>query len=127
VSKKKIDPSCPCSSGKTLADCCEPYINGNAPAPSAETLMRSRYTAYVLHDQTYLLDSWHASTRPESIEMDPDIHWIRLKILNSDNDHVEFVATFRRHGKAHKLHENSRFIFEDGRWFYVDGVTDKED
>lgn len=90
--------------------------------PSAEVLMRSRYTAYALQNEQYLLDSWHASTRPESISIDPSVQWIRLSILNSDNDHVEFVATYRLQGRAHKLHENSRFVFEDGKWFYVDGI-----
>ena len=68
----------------------------------------------------YLLDSWHASTRPESIDLDPAAHWIRLVILNHNDNHVKFVATCRIQGKAHKLYENSRFIFEDGKWFYLD-------
>lgn len=85
--------------------------------------MRSRYTAFALGNEQYLLDSWHASTRPESIDIDPAMQWIRLSILNSDTDRVEFVATYRIQGRAHKLHENSRFIFEHGKWFYVDGES----
>ena len=84
--------------------------------------MRSRYTAYAMNNEQYLLDSWHASTRPESIDMDPTAQWIRLVIVKNNNNHVEFIATYRIQGKAHKLHENSRFVFEDGKWFYVDGT-----
>lgn len=91
-------------------------------APTAEALMRSRYSAYALHEEQYILDSWHESTRPEHIDADPLVQWIRLKIIdaNSSHDHVEFVATFRRNGKAFKLCENSRFAFEDGKWFYLE-------
>lgn len=88
--------------------------------------MRSRYTAYAQQNEQYLLDSWHASTRPESINIDPSVQWLRLSILNSDTDHVEFVATYRLQGRAHKLHENSRFVFEDGKWFYVDGIINDD-
>ena len=95
-------------------------------APTAEALIRSRYTAYALQNAQYLLDSWHASARPASIDRDPSVQWIRLSILNSHLDQVEFVATYRLNGRAHKLHENSRFVFEDGKWFYVDGVTRDE-
>ena len=102
-------------------NCCEPVINGTSPASSAEALMRSRYTAYVTNNERYLLDSWHSSTRPESIEMDTAIRWLRLKILNSEKYHVEFIATHRIRGKAYKLRENSRFVFEGGRWLYVEG------
>ena len=87
--------------------------------------MRSRFTAYAMGYEQYLLDSWHGSTRPESIDIAPAMQWIRLSIVDSDNDHVEFVATYRIQGRAHKLHETSRFIFEDGKWFYIDGVIKK--
>ena len=88
--------------------------------------MRSRYTAYALQNEQYLLDSWHASTRPESIDLDPAAKWIRLNILNSNKDHVEFIATYRLQGKAYKLHEISSFVFEDGKWFYLDGVINSK-
>ncbi len=93
-------------------------------APSPEALMRSRYSAYAIHNEEYLLASWHASTRPKSIDADPSVQWIRLKILdaNISKELVEFVATFRLNGKAHKLREKSRFVFEDGKWFYLDGT-----
>ena len=86
--------------------------------------MRSRFSAYTLDRQQYLLSSWHPTTRPDSIESDPSIHWVKLKIVDAESrpDQVEFVATFKINGKAHKLHENSRFIFENGRWLYLDAV-----
>ena len=90
-------------------------------APTVEALMRSRYSAFTLRDISYLLDSWHPSTRPETLELEPEVQWIRLKVLASSEDRVEFVATFRVHGKAHKLHENSRFVREGERWYYLDG------
>jgi len=121
------DKPCPCGTGKPLSVCCEPVIMGQLIATSAETLMRSRYTAYVIRNEQYLLDSWHKSTRPDSIDVDKATQWIRLKILNSDFDRVEFIATYRIQGKAHKLHENSRFVCEDRKWFYVDGVITPED
>lgn len=91
-------------------------------APTAEALMRSRYSAYALHEEQYILDSWHASTRPKHIDADPSVQWIRLKVIDADSspDHVEFVATFRLNGKAFKLSENSRFVFEDEKWFYLE-------
>lgn len=122
----KIKPSstvCPCGSGKPLAHCCAPYING-AAAATAEALMRSRYTAYTQLNKSYLLETWHSSTRPKSIELNPAIQWLRLKILSTNDNHVKFVATYRIHGKAQKMQENSQFIYEDQKWFYLEGVTE---
>ncbi len=84
--------------------------------------MRSRYTAYVHRNEAYLLKSWHHSTRPGSLALDPAIKWIHLNIIESGDDYVEFVATHRIQGKAHKLHEKSRFVQVAGEWFYVDGL-----
>lgn len=100
-------------------------MNGELSAPTAEALMRSRYTAYAMHNTQYLLQSWHASTRPASLDLDSSTQWIRLKILTSLADRVEFVATCRINGKAHKLQENSRFVHEYGRWYYVDGQVEE--
>jgi SEC-C motif-containing protein len=121
MKKNKSIPHCPCGSGKSINECCEPYLKGDQLAPTAEALMRSRFTAHAMGNAQYLLDSWHPSTRPESIDIDPAMQWIRLSILNSNTDQVEFVAIYRIQGRAHKLHENSHFIFEGGKWFYVDG------
>ncbi len=87
--------------------------------------MRSRYTAYVLMCEPYLLASWHASTRPASLDSSPT-QWIGLTVKRherQDASHaiVEFIARYKINGRAHRLHETSRFICEGGRWFYVDG------
>lgn len=89
--------------------------------------MRSRYSAFVLDELDYLLDTWHSSTRPASLEPNaPGTKWLGLDVrrhMLQDNDHatVEFVARFRQNGRASRQHEISRFVREDGRWFYVDG------
>jgi SEC-C motif-containing protein len=96
-------------------------------APDAQTLMRSRYTAFVLDELDYLLDTWHSSTRPMSLEPNaPGTKWLGLDVrghARQDDDHatVEFVARSRQNGRAARLHEVSSFVREDGRWFYVDG------
>lgn len=89
--------------------------------------MRSRYSAFVLDLRPYLLASWHASTRPAALEPpEPGLKWLGLTVKHSalqDADHgsVEFIARSKLGGRAHRLHEKSRFVREDGRWFYVDG------
>ena len=87
--------------------------------------MRSRYCAYTLNLHDYLLATWHESTRPLSLEDSPT-RWLGLEVkrhVQDDETHasVEFVARFRADGRGHRLHENSRFVLEDGRWYYVDG------
>ncbi len=108
--------------------CCGPYLNEHAgtPAPDAESLMRSRYSAFVLGRANYLLATWHASTRPADLTLDPAAKWLGLEVRShrlQDADHaeVEFVARCREGGRATRLHERSRFVRESGRWFYVDG------
>ena len=129
---------CPCgrtSTNKTKANkpqplpfsaCCGPYLNDNLPAPDAEALMRSRYSAFVLERADYLLATWHASTRPATLDFAPGAKWLGLdvrshRVLDADHAEVEFVARCREAGRATRLHERSRFVREAGRWFYVDG------
>lgn len=88
--------------------------------------MRSRYSAFVLEDAPYLLATWHASTRPPRIEFEPGLKWLGLdvrvhRVTGPDAAEVEFVARSRLAGRAHRLHERSRFVHEQGRWFYVAG------
>jgi len=88
--------------------------------------MRSRYTAYTLHRDPYLKATWHASTRPaDDIAQDDGTRWLGLEVRKhvaaGDAATVEFVARYKVGGRAHRLHEVSRFVREDGRWFYVDG------
>lgn len=117
--------ACPCG-GKDYASCCAPYHQG-LPAPDAQALMRSRYSAYVLKLEDYLLATWHASTRPETLELWADSsRWLGLEIKRHevqepDQATVEFVARYKIAGRAYRLHELSRFVREDGRWYYLDG------
>lgn len=119
--------ACPCASGRPYADCCG-QLHAGGPAPTAEALMRSRYSAYVLQLSDYLLASWHASTRPATLDLSEDdgTKWLGLEIRRyqlQDEHHaiVEFVARYRIAGRGYRLHETSRFVREDARWFYVDG------
>ena len=130
MKKRKAAPlaaACPCGKPQTYADCCGHYHAGNA-APDAETLMRSRYSAYVLALEHYLLATWHASTRPAHLDLAADkaLQWLGLEVKHhsrsgTDSAVVEFVARYRSGGRAHRLHETSRFIHEDGRWYYING------
>ena len=120
---------CPCGSGQTYSQCCGLYVEGNANAPTAEALMRSRYTAFVRRNIPYILESWHPSSRPENMELEESLAWQGLTVLDTagggpeDRDGmVEFVAAFSSHGHSQRLHERSRFFREDGQWFYVDGA-----
>lgn len=88
--------------------------------------MRSRYSAFVRGDVPYLLGTWHASTRPATLELDALAQWLGLEIrqygqTGPDTAEVEFVARFRVGGRAVRQHELSRFVREGGRWYYVDG------
>lgn len=142
MSKKSFAPTgCPCG-GPSLATCCGPYIDGSAIAPTAEALMRSRYTAYGQRNAPYLLATWHASTRPAEplFGAGEKLQWLGLEVKSAlrlrqrkeeeadqDRDTVEFVARFKVGGRAERLHEISNFVREPDaiggalRWFYVDG------
>ena len=126
--------ACPCGrvdSKKrpvTYADCCGRFVDhfNTTPAPDAEHLMRSRYSAFVHEHASYLLATWHSSTRPVSLDFDAGAKWLGLdvrqhQVTGADTAEVEFVARYRVQGQAVRLHERSRFVCEDGRWFYVDG------
>lgn len=116
---------CPCGASDYAA-CCGHY-HGGASAPDAAQLMRSRYSAYVLRLEDYLLATWHPGTRPTALDLGADnAKWLGLEVRNhtivSDSSAtVEFVARFKAGGRAHRLHEISRFVREEGLWFYVDG------
>ena len=179
---------CPCSCGKKYSDCCGRYLDGGEAAPDACALMRSRYTAYTLAREDYLLSTWHSSTRPAALSLADEAatRWLGLEVKRHEqrdaNGHgkcvtpdgetcdarfpdgtishstrlsksdnqvagylssslpqagesdkvslrefhvahatVEFVARYKINGRAHRLHEVSRFVREHGLWFYVDG------
>ena len=116
---------CPCGA-VDYAACCGRYHSG-ASAPDAESLMRSRYSAYVLGLEAYLLATWHHTTRPAALDLAADnAKWLGLEVKkhtpeSADRATVEFVARYKIGGRAYRLHEISRFVREEGRWFYVDG------
>ena len=132
---KAATTPCPCgrtdarARPRTYAACCGRYLDhwDEQPAPDAESLMRSRYSAFVLQRADYLLATWHAPQRPPSVDFDPGARWLGLEMraaraTGDDTAEVEFVARHRIAGRAVRLHERSRFVREGGRWFYVDGV-----
>ena len=115
-------------SNKKYSDCCGRYLDGGETAATAEILMRSRYTAYTLLREDYVRSTWHPSTRPVALNLADEAatKWIGLEVKRHeqrDAEHaiVEFVARYKVHGRAHRLHEVSRFVREAGRWYYVDG------
>ncbi len=119
--------SCPCGSGKAYEACCGRFHTG-APAPDAESLMRSRYSAYVLGLEHYLRATWHPATRPAALDLDapPRPQWLGLVVnahtpLDDMHATVEFIARYKLNGRAFKLHETSHFERVDGRWLYIDG------
>jgi SEC-C motif-containing protein len=134
--------ACPCG-GRAFADCCAPFLAGAQLPASAEALMRSRYTAYTLRDEAYLRATWHPDTRPAPRLFDADegLTWLGLEVKSdlrlrkrkqahadaeksdagAESATVEFVARYKVGGRAHRLHEVSRFVREQGRWLYVDG------
>ena len=132
---KLITPVCPCGlldalkkKPLLLQQCCGRYLNDftATPAPDAASLMRSRYSAFVLGQSAYLQATWHASTRPNDVTPEPGTQWLGLDVKSHktpDPAHaeVEFIARYRLAGRAVRLHEVSRFVREDGRWYYVDG------
>lgn len=126
------DPTmpCPCQAVKMYKDCCAPYHEGVAAAPSAEALMRSRYSAYALHKAAYLYKSWSAQTRPSkhSLKKAKPLAWLSLEIVRTerggaldDTGIVEFIAKYKDGEQPAQLNEVSKFARENGRWVYVEG------
>lgn len=119
---------CPCNPAVLYKDCCEVVLTNPEKAATAEMLMRSRYSAYVSGDVAYLLQTWHSSTRPSTIDLDSNPDWCGLRIFRTekgqrdDNEGiVEFEATALSHDNILKLHEISRFVKENDRWLYLSG------
>lgn len=121
--------ACPCESGQPYSACCQPLHLG-LPAQSALSLMRSRYTAYVLRIEQYLLTTWHPDTRPDTLDLSQDnMKWLGLKVIRAETTSpttaiVEFIARYKIGGmRAERLHEISEFVYTDA-WYYVVGKTD---
>jgi SEC-C motif-containing protein len=123
---------CPCGHAATYDDCCGRIHRGDAPALTAEALMRSRYSAFAVRDLAHLARSWHPDTRPRTIHDDPDRRWTGLTILATERGGVldrDGIVEFEAHhdggagdGADHVVRERSTFARVDGRWVYVDRV-----
>ena len=131
---------CPCGRAGTFGGtlrydrCCGRYLGhgpdeAGSPAPDAESLMRSRYTAFALGRPDYLLATWDARHAPDELVLDPALSWQGLRVLDHrttgpDTAEVEFEARYTDAGRRGRLHERSRFVRRDGRWYYLDGRID---
>ena len=130
------DNLCPCGSKKDFSECCEPYISGIKAAPTAEALMRSRYSAYVKQAYQYVYDSYHPDTKKhfslDAIEEQSEhLHWLGLQISDTsdgkENDNkgvVNFTASYKiDNGQTQYLTERGFFVKEKGEWYYLNGET----
>ncbi|TDQ55016.1 YchJ family protein [Actinorugispora endophytica] len=120
---------CPCGRDAAYGDCCGPLHRGAAEAPTAERLMRSRYSAFAVGDRDHLLRTWHPRTRPPDLTLDPRLEWVRLEVLAATGGSpfhtegtVSFRAVYREKGREGALDENSRFLRHDGAWAYLDAL-----
>lgn len=118
------DSRCPCGTGFTYGECCGRYHRG-VPAPTAEALMRSRYSAFVTHDAEYLLETWHPDTRPSQLGFAIPLEFYRLDVLATtgggpldSTGTVEFEAFYRVEGQRGSQRELSSFVRIDGKWVY---------
>ncbi|MBV1779332.1 SEC-C domain-containing protein [Paeniglutamicibacter sp. ABSL32-1] len=129
------DTRCPCNSGETYESCCGRYHRGfadpNAPAwpGTAVALMRSRFSAFALGLDEFLLATWHPETRPDELELDEAIVWGALDIIRTEaggpfdtRGVVEFEAHYRLLNQSGSQREVSQFVREAGRWYYVDAA-----
>lgn len=127
--KLEAEAPCPCGRGENYGACCGP-LHAGSPAPTAERLMRSRYSAFALGLVDYLLSSWHASARPKELDRDWSLEWRRLIVESTEaggpfenEGYVTFTAIARSAEGRYEQRERSRFVREDGHWYYVDGVA----
>jgi SEC-C motif-containing protein len=128
---------CHCGSGRSFEACCGPYIHGDVPAPSAEALMRSRYSAYLEHAIDYLGETLHPAHRGDwdrnaTRRWAEQAEWLGLEIVSTEagqpddqEGRVEFIVRYIEEGREQRHHERSRFRREHGRWYYVDGTVPK--
>ncbi len=134
IGKPQLTEACPCQSGRTFGQCCAPYLAGEALPPTAEALMRSRYSAYVCEDSRYLRKTWHPTTCPPAIHFSDGVRWLGLKILETDEGKatdqrgtVKFRARFKLPtGQGQAMVEHSFFQRMQERWFYVGEVVESD-
>ena len=120
--------TCPCGLGDDYDACCG-RLHAGAPALTAESLMRSRYSAFAVGDAAYLLRTWHPSTRPKTLTLDPAIQWTRLAVLETHDGGlfdaagtVRFRAVYVQDGRRGVMDETSRFARQGKLWTYVGPV-----
>ena len=126
--KSSMTSACPCGAGVDYEQHCG-RLHAGQQAITAEELMRSRYSAHVCGDTSYLSSTWHPDARPSTIELDPDVRWLQLTVHSTERGMaldadgiVEFTAVYERAGKPVEMREISRFGRIAGRWVYVDGI-----
>ena len=124
------DRPCPCGLTAAYEQCCGRFHRTTADPATAEQLMRARYSAYAVRDAAYLLRTWSADTRPPRLEFDVQLRWTGLDVVSVTGGSafhtegtVEFRADYVVDGRPGQLHENSRFIRDDGRWVYHDALA----
>jgi len=124
-----ITQNCPCGNAVPYHNCCGIYIENQEQPPTPELLMRSRYTAFVLEKEEYILQTWHARTRPKELNFaDNPVVWLGLAVdpatppdMNATEGVVSFTASYLENGQVCHLHETSNFLLEDGKWLYLKG------
>lgn len=124
---------CPCGSAVEYSLCCQPYLSGAQVAPDPSHLMRSRYSAFVMKDADYLINTWHPHCQAAAFRAEIEAgfartQWLDLTVFEHaggkvDNEgYVSFIARFNEAGKTGVIIERSRFLKENGRWYYIDGT-----
>lgn len=128
-----MSPLCPCGSALEYSSCCQRYLSGALPAPGPSQLMRSRYSAFVMKDADYLIKTWHSSCQAQRFRADLEsgftkTHWLGLTVFaadegrNPDEGFVSFIARFNDDSRSGVIIERSRFLKENGQWYYIDGT-----
>ncbi|MDV6166876.1 YchJ family metal-binding protein [Flavobacterium sp. DG1-102-2] len=119
--------ACYCGSGKSFSNCCHPYISGSQKVPTAEALMRSRYSAYAIHNADYLYETTAPKERRRHskaaiLDWAESNQWLKLEVLNAAENTVEFKAYYLDEKLTARVHhEKSTFKKEEEKWYYVDG------
>lgn len=132
------ESKCCCGSRAQFEHCCAPFLKKEATPETPEQLMRSRYSAYVHHNANYLIETWHPDCNAKQWEQEiitsfEQTQWLGLRVISSsyaknpDEGYVEFSTCFIDEKADHKqlIHERSRFIRLNSRWYYLDGITPK--
>ena len=118
---------CPCGSQKNYTDCCERFISGEALPSTVEELMRSRYSAFATHQFDYIVDTMLPPAAnhfdlAEAKSTAGQIQWLKLEVIKTSINMVEFRAYYCNNNVAGVIHERSRFVRKKGKWFYIDGM-----